>query len=343
MTVFRDIGALMPETGTAESQGSMIHSYFDFNYLTPNIYLGVPFYIPDVGEYIYNIWTQIFTPWAAGLNPLALDVGIFFSSQAGWAEQAFSTGQNVNQQDTSTLELPAIGPRSGYNNVPDILSGGGFAAVSQGLQPQVFNPNSPSAWTNASNTIPGGGQLVPETSTLAIGWPLPAQFVTNHPIKVVVSQNGLAQCRASVLATNVVGFGVGGLPVTVTATNNTFRFGPAGSELTYTVANGTYSTEAAVVTAMNAALSGGIPLSNVATMYSAAAVNTFGKIVAVGNTPGTSQNGYDFLSGLANDFLAYSGFANAQALGGGSTPSNPIFTSGSARVNIITTHPILAA
>jgi hypothetical protein len=110
----------------------------------------------------------------------------------------------------------------------------------------------------------------------------------------------------------------GGPPalVVLTGANDAFQFGAPGSEAVYTVAAGTYTGVADVATAMAAATKpGGARLSAVVSV-AAGTGGSAGKLVATAVTQGNTWNGWDFLTGVA-DFLAASGFSNAQALGGG--------------------------
>ena len=104
----------------------------------------------------------------------------------------------------------------------------------------------------------------------------------------------------------------GGL-VVAAAFNDTFQFGAPGSEVVYTVAPGTYTTLAEVAAAMLGAENPG----HTGTLFDIASIDVSGsKLEAVTVLGGGTWNGWHFLTG-ATDFLAASGFANAQALEGG--------------------------
>jgi len=110
----------------------------------------------------------------------------------------------------------------------------------------------------------------------------------------------------------LAGGSAGGLVVT-TGANDTFKFGAPGGEVVYTVAAGTYTTLADVANAMLGAENPG----HTGTLFDIVAVDVSGtKLEAVTVLGGVTWNGWDFLTG-ATDFLAASGFANAQSLEGG--------------------------
>jgi len=116
----------------------------------------------------------------------------------------------------------------------------------------------------------------------------------------------------------LAGGSAGGLVVT-TGANDTFKFGAPGGEVVYTVAAGTYTTLADVANAMLGAENPG----HTGTLFDIVAVDVSGtKLEAVTVLGGVTWNGWDFLTG-ATDFLAASGFANAQSLEGGTPGGTP--------------------
>jgi hypothetical protein len=121
---------------------------------------------------------------------------------------------------------------------------------------------------------------------------------------IVLSQDGKPTSPASVTATNPAT-----VPTTVVAaTNDNFVY----NGVTYTVAPGTYSTIATLAAAMSNALHTATPLSSVLTITHDATTLTATDATGAG----LGGNGLAFATGT-HDFLAASGFANAQALAGG--------------------------
>jgi hypothetical protein len=104
----------------------------------------------------------------------------------------------------------------------------------------------------------------------------------------------------------------------ITGTNDTFKFGAPGGEVVYTVAAGLYTTLAEVEAAMGAAVD---PATDALSVLVTVTDNGT-ELVATAVTSGAGYNGWDFLAG-AHDFLADSGFANAQALEGGTSGGTP--------------------
>jgi hypothetical protein len=114
--------------------------------------------------------------------------------------------------------------------------------------------------------------------------------------------------------------------------NSTFYFGAPGSEVLYTVPNGTYATLADLEAAMLDATGGSGAFGDFVTLSDDGTT-----ITATAKTPGTSMNGWDFLSGTSgDDFLHFAfniaygapGFANGQTLASGADAPGIIVTAG---------------
>ena len=271
---------------------------------TPDLHLGVQVYVPTPGEILRDMWLEVVTAWNA--SPALADVGTFLGSDEG------------------LYGLAADGPVDVTK--ADLLAGGSPGDLLVG------------ATENDLAVAAAIGATAPSDAKRAT----PARFTSAAPLLVVVSQDGKnsgAGTKATVTAdaapdiavaahatvtaadaptipaatyASIVAAAAATVPTTVTeGVNDTFLFGPAGFESAWVVAPGTYETIDALQAAMLAAVGSGVTFGDDCQL-----ANDGATLTATAGAPGSAFNGYDFLSGT-NDFLADSGFSNAQALEGG--------------------------
>jgi hypothetical protein len=222
------------------------------------------------------------------------------------ASQAARVGKVVTGAN-STFYFGAPGSEVLYN-VPS----GTYATLAD-LEAAMLDATGSSGVFGDFVTLTDDGTTITATAktpgTSMNGWDfLSGAFVDDFlrfDVNPAYAAPGFASGQALASGTDTPGL------VVTTGVNDTFKYGAVGSELVYTVAPQTCTTLAEIESAMGAATHGAAHLSALLTF-----TDDGTKVVATSTVAGASYNGHDFLTG-ATDFLSGSGFASAQALGGG--------------------------